>query len=130
MNEIEKIENTISYDIRGAIFQVYNELGPGLLESVYETALAYELRKLGYEIRTQVSLPFFYDKIEFDNGFRIDLLVENKVIIELKSVKQLDDLFYKQLLTYLRLSGLKLGILVNFNTTDISKSIKRVVNNL
>lgn len=130
MNEIEKIENTISYDIRGAIFQVYNELGSGLLESVYETALAYELRKLGYEIRTQVSLPFFYDKIEFDNGFRIDLLVENKVIIELKSVKQLDDLFYKQLLTYLRLSGLKLGILVNFNTTDISKSIKRVVNNL
>ena len=130
MEELEKIENEISYDIRGAIFRVYNELGPGLLESVYEKALAYELTQMGYDIEPQVSVPFYYHNIEFDNGFRLDLLVDEKVIIELKSVKTLEDLHHKQLLTYLKLTGLKLGILVNFNSSDISKSIKRVVNNL
>lgn len=83
---MEAIENEISYDIRGAIFKVYNALGPGLLESVYETALAYELEKSGRVVSTQVSVPFYYDGIEFDKGFRIDILVDNKVIIELKSV--------------------------------------------
>lgn len=130
MNSADKIENDISYDIRGAIFKVYNALGPGLLESVYETALAYEIEKSGRKGLRQVALPFNYDGIEFDNGFRIDILVDNKVIIELKSVAKLEDIFYKQLLSYLRLSELRLGILVNFNSTDISKSIKRIVNNL
>jgi GxxExxY protein len=127
---MEVIENDISYDIRGAIFKVYNALGPGLLESVYETALAYELEKSGRKVKIQVAVPFFYDDIEFDKGFRIDILVDNKVIIELKSVEKLEDVYFKQVLTYLKLTELKLGILVNFNTSDISKSIKRIVNNL
>ena len=126
----EKIENKISYDIRGAIYKVYNDLGPGLLESVYESTLAYELKKNGYEIKTQVSLPFYYDNIKFDQGFRLDILVNDLVIIEIKSVETLIDVHYKQLLTYLKLSKKKLGIMVNFNTDSISESIKRVVNNL
>ena len=107
-----------------------NALGPGLLESVYQTALAYELEKTGRKVRMQVDVPFYYDDIEFDKGFRIDILVENKVIIELKSVEKLEKVHFKQVLTYLRLSEIKLGILVNFNTADISESIKRIANNL
>lgn len=126
----EQAENEISYQIRGAIFKVYNELGPGLLESVYESALAYELKKNGHDVKTQVALPFYYDGIKFDQGFRLDILVNNLVIIEIKSVEILIDVHYKQLLTYLKLSNKKLGILVNFNTNSISGSIKRVVNNL
>jgi GxxExxY protein len=127
---MDAIENDISYDIRGAIFKVYNALGPGLLESVYETALSYELEKSGRKVSTQVAVPFYYDEIEFDKGFRIDILVDNKVLIELKSVEKLEDVFFKQVLTYLKLTEMKLGILVNFNSSDISKSIKRIVNNL
>lgn len=125
-----KIENQISYDVRGAIFKVYNTLGSGLFESVYETALSYEIEKLGYSIKRQVALPFVYEEIKFEQGFRIDILVEDKVIIELKSVETLANIHYKQLLTYLRLSNKKLGILVNFNSESISDSIKRVVNKL
>ena len=127
---MEIVENKISYHVRGAIFDVYNALGPGLLESVYEAALAYELEKLGYKVEKQVALPVFYDNIKMELGFRLDLLINKKVIIEMKSVENLLDVHYKQLLTYLKLSGCKLGILVNFNSSDISKSIKRIVNNL
>lgn len=123
-------ENEISYIIRGAIFKIYNSLGPGLLESTYENILTYELRKEGLNVRTQVGLPLVYEDIHLDVGYRIDLLVEEKVIIELKSVEELHEVYYKQLLTYLRLSGLKLGLLVNFKTTDIAMSIKRIVNKL
>jgi GxxExxY protein len=127
---MERKENDISYDIRGAIFKVYSNLGPGLLESVYEAALAFELRKMGYKINVQHPLPVFYEEEKLEIGFRIDILVENKVVIEIKSVDALADVHYKQLLTYLKLSDKKLGILVNFNTSSISESIKRVVNNL
>jgi GxxExxY protein len=127
---MESNENDISYDIGGAIFKVYNTLGPGLLESVYETALTYELEKAGRKVRTQVAVPFLYDDIEFDKGFRIDILVDNLVLIDLKSVEKLEDVHFKQVLTYLKLTELKLGILVNFNSSDISQSIKRIVNNL
>jgi GxxExxY protein len=127
---MEEAENKISYDIRGAIFKVYNTLGPGLFESVYETTLSYELEKLGYKIERQLALPLIYEDIKFDQGFRIDILVENKVIIELKSVEALVDVHYKQLLTYLKLSNKKLGILVNFNSNTISNNIKRIVNHL
>lgn len=123
-------ENEISYKIRGAIFNVYNRVGPGLLESAYESALAYELSKQGLDVKTQVGLPFVYESIELQIGYRIDILVENKVIIEIKSVEQLADIHYKQLLTYLKLSDIKLGILVNFNTDRIDTTIKRIVNNL
>ncbi len=123
-------ENELSYKIRGCIFTVYNKLGPGLLESAYEAALVYELKKENLEVKNQLALPMIYEEIKMEIGYRLDILVENKVIIELKSVENLLDVHHKQLITYLKLSGLKLGLLVNFNSDDISKSIFRKVNNL
>ena len=123
-------ENEVSYKIRGCIFNVYNKLGPGLLESAYQAALVYELKKENLEIKNQIALPMIYEEIKMEIGYRLDILVENKVIIELKSVENLLDVHHKQLITYLKLSGLKLGLLVNFNSDDISKSIFRKVNNL
>ncbi len=123
-------ENDISYKIRGCIFKVYNNLGPGLLESAYEAALQYELGKDDLQVRSQVALPMVYESIRVDIGYRLDLLVENKVIIELKSVESLLNVHHKQVITYLKLSGFKLGLLVNFNADDISKSIFRKVNGL
>lgn len=122
--------NDISYKIRGAVFKVYSELGPGLLESVYELALAYELRNEGLNIRTQVPIPVIYHDVKLDGGFRLDILVENQVIIEIKSVENLAEVHHKQVITYLKLSNLKLGLLVNFNTDNIASSIYRKVNNL
>lgn len=104
-------ENELSYAIRGAAFKVHTNLGPGLLESVYETALAYELRKEGFDVQTQVGVPVVYEDIKMEQGFRMDLLVNNKVIVEVKSVETLLDVHYKQLLTYLKLSDKKLGYL-------------------
>jgi len=127
---MEKTENKISYDIRGAIFKVYKNLGPGLLESVYEKALAYELLKLGRKVKTQVGLPVKYEDQIMELGFRLDLLVDDLVIVEIKSVEALAPVHHKQLLTYLKLTDLKLGLLVNFNTDDINKEIIRIVNNL
>jgi GxxExxY protein len=121
-------ENEISYKIRGCIFKVYNTLGPGLLESVYETALTHELNLLDLTVKTQVAIPVFYNDIKFDQGFRADIIVNNKVIIEIKSVENIAEVHHKQLLTYLKLTGLKLGIMVNFNTVDINQSIYRKVN--
>ncbi len=124
------IENDISYNIRKAVFKVYNQLGPGLLEIVYEKALLYELKKQGLKAESQVRVPLLYDGIELGVDFRIDILVENKVIIELKSVEQIHEVYYKQLLTYLKLTNKKLGLLINFNTEDMTKGIKRIVNGL
>lgn len=126
--EIE--ENEISYKIRGAIFNVYNNLGPGLLESAYEEALRIELEKVGCNVRTQVTLPMVYEGVTIPNAYRIDMLVDDKVIIEIKAATSLPEVFFAQLMTYLKLTGKKLGFLVNFKTTDISKSIYRRVNNL
>lgn len=123
------IENDLTYIIRGCIFDVYNELGPGLFESVYESALAYELRKKDLNIKTQVALPVIYKETQLELGFRIDILVEDKIIVELKSIDAIAEVHHKQILTYLKLTGLKLGLLVNFNCNDISKSIHRKVNN-
>lgn len=123
-------ENDISYRIRGCVFNVYNKLGPGLLESAYEAALRYELDKYGLRVSAQVPLPMIYESIRIDISYRVDLLVENKIIIEIKSVEHLLPVHHKQLITYLKLSGLKLGLLINFNADDISKSIFRKVNNL
>lgn len=121
-------ENEISYIIRGAIYEVYNTLGPGLLESVYEEALLFELEQEGLKVERQVNVPIIYKGHKLANDLRLDILVEDKVIIELKSVQELQNVFYKQTLTYLRLTGLKLGILVNFNTDMINDNIKRIVN--
>lgn len=123
-------ENDISYKIRGAIFKVYNNLGPGLLESVYATALTFELEKEDLIVKKEVPVPVFYEKIKMEVGFRIDLLVENKVIIEIKSVENLAEVHHKQVLTYLKLTDLKLGILVNLNVENISAGIFRKVNGL
>lgn len=123
-------ENELSYEMRGCIFNVYNNLGPGLLESVYEAALVFELNKKKLSCATQVGLPMQYETIRLDVGYRMDILVANKVIIEVKSVETLSEVHHKQVLTYLKLSGLKLGLLVNFNTANISASIFRKVNRL
>ena len=121
-------ENEISYAIRGAIFKVYNELGAGLFESVYEAALLYQLQKDGLNLKSQVPIPVYYDGVKLDVGFRLDILVQDRVIIEIKSVEELAKVHHKQILTYLKLTKLKLGLLVNFNSDDISKSIFRKIN--
>ena len=123
-------ENEISYKIRGAIFNVYNALGPGLLESVYEKALVYELKKKGCKVETQICVPVIYDGQVLDNSLRLDLLVDDRVIVELKSVEFVSKLYHKQLMTYLRLTKKRLGILVNFNSDKIAENIWRIANKL
>lgn len=123
-------ENDISFRIRGAIFNVFNNLGPGLLESVYVAALRYELEKQYLDVKTEVPVPVYYETEKLEIGFRLDILVENKVIIEVKSVENLAAVHHKQVLTYLKLTELKLGVLVNFNVVNISDGIFRKVNGL
>ena len=123
-------ENEISYLIRGVIFKIFKRLGPGLYEKVYTHILKYELEKLGLEVKTEVFLPVVYDEMKFEMGYKIDLLVNEIVIIEVKSVEKLLEVHHKQTLTYLRLTGLKLALLVNFNSNNIVKDIYRKVNNL
>jgi GxxExxY protein len=123
-------ENDISFKIRGAIFTVYNNLGPGLFESVYESALHYELTKIDLKVERQLEITIPYDEIILDVAFKIDLLVEDKVIIELKSVEDLAPIYYKQITNYLKLTNKKLGILVNFNTVKILDDIKRIANKI
>lgn len=122
-------DNDITYQIRGAIYDVYKNLGPGLLESVYEEALVYELEKRGLTVERQKEVSIQYDGHVLKTPLRLDLLVEGRVVVELKSVKEMQDVFWKQTRTYLRLLGLRVGILVNFNTDDIlDDSIHRIIN--
>ncbi|MDO7884994.1 GxxExxY protein [Hymenobacter cheonanensis] len=123
-------ENDISRAVMLAAFRVHTALGPGLLESVYEAALAHELRKDGLLVATQVPLPVTYDGVRLELGFRLDLLVEHKMVIEIKSVETLLDVHHKQLLSYLKLSGFKLGQLINFNVPSLRDHIIRKVNGL
>lgn len=123
-------ENEISKILVDCCFKVHTELGPGLLESVYEEVLSYELIKRGLNLERQKGIPVIYDQIKMELGFRADIIVENKVIIELKSIEAIAPVHTKQLLTYLKLTGLKLGLLVNFNEALIKDGIKRIVNNL
>ena len=120
----------MSYLIRGAIYKVYNNLGPGLLESIYEFALAFELRHMGLKTECQRPFPVIYNGSVLETGFRLDIIVEDKVILEIKSIEALLDVHHKQLLTYLKATGVKLGLLINFNTSDLNKSIIRLVNKL
>ncbi len=122
-----RIENEITYDVRGAIYKVYNEFGPGLLESVYVSALHYVLSKMDRRIQREVGVPVFIDGEKLDVGFRLDLLVDQKVIIEVKSVEQLLNVHHKQVLTYLKLTRLRLAILVNFNVDNINEGIFRKI---
>ena len=121
-------ENEISFYIRKSIFEIYNELGPGLLEKVYEKTLAYDLKNKGLEVKTQVPIPIKFKDLIIESSFIADIIVENKVIIEIKSIEEISNVHHKQLLTYLKLTNLKLGILVNFNTDYIDKSIYRKIN--
>lgn len=123
-------ENEISYAIRKAIYAVYNALGPGLFESVYTAALVYELEKAGLKVQTEVEVPVIYADTHLGMGFRIDILVEGKVIIEVKSLENLAEVHHKQVLTYLRLTGHKLAILVNFKVANMNEGIFRKVNGL
>ena len=121
-------ETEITYEIRGAIYDVYKALGPGLLESVYEEALCFELEQRGLNVERQKQVPLVYKGNVLKTELRLDLIVEDMVIVELKSVEEMKKVFAKQLLTYLRLMGKKVGLLVNFNTDDILTSITRIAN--
>ena len=120
--------NEITYQIRGAIYDVYKELGPGLLESVYEEALCFELEQRGLKVERQIQVPINYKGNVLQTELRLDVLVEDNVIVELKSVEEMKKVFAKQLLTYLRLMNKKVGLLVNFNTDNILTAITRVAN--
>ena len=128
ITQILMTENDITYEIRGAIYDVYKALGPGLLESVYEEALVFELEQRGLSVERQKQVPIIYKGNVLKTELRFDLLVEDKVIVELKSVEEMKKVFNKQLLTYLRLLDKKVGLLVNFNTENILQSIYRVIN--
>ena len=123
-------ENEISKLVFNCALKVHKALGPGLLESTYEECLCYELRKSGLQVEKQKQLPLVYEDIEMDIGYRVDMFVNSKVIIEIKAVDALTDVHLAQILTYLKLSNSKLGMLINFNVTLIKDGIQRVVNNL
>jgi len=123
-------ENEISEKVIGCAIEVHKALGPGLLESAYLECLFYELLKVGLYVEKQKPLPLVYKEVKLDVGYRIDILVENKVVIELKSVEALNDIHIAQVLTYLKLSGCKLGLLMNFNVLRLVDGIKRLVNKL
>ena len=127
---INYTENQLAKIILDAAFKVHTKTGPGLLESVYEVLLAHELRKQGLQVQRQVPIPIYYDELVLDEGFRADLLVENKVIVELKSVEKLVPVHGKQVLTQLRLSQRRLGLLLNFGEIHLKNGIERIANGL
>ena len=120
--------NQLSYNVIGCALEVYRTLGPGLLESVYEKALIHELTIRDIPVRAQVDIEMNYKGVNLGDGLRLDLLVDNRLIVELKSVEELKPVHYKQLRTYLKLTNLRLGLLINFNVDDIMDGVKRVVN--
>jgi GxxExxY protein len=123
------LENNISEKIIGSSIEVHKSLGPGLLESAYLECLFYELQKSGLKVEKQKPLPLVYKEVKLDAGYRLDLIVENKVIIEIKSVEALNDIHVAQVLTYLKLSGCKVGLLINFNVLRLTEGLRRLVNN-
>jgi GxxExxY protein len=123
-------ENVVAKQVVEAAYRIHTQLGPGLLESVYEQVLAYELVQRGLDIRRQHPVPVVYDEIKMATGFRVDLLVDGCVIVEIKSVRELAPVHFKQLLTYVRLADVRLGIMLNFGESQMRHGIKRVVNGL
>lgn len=121
-------ENELSKIVFDCALKVHKNLGPGLLESAYEECLYYELKKQGIRVEKQKPLPLIYEDVKLEIGYRVDILVENKLIVEVKSVEALNDVHLAQVLTYLKLSDCKLGLLINFNVTLIKNGIKRVIN--
>lgn len=123
-------ENEISKIVFECALKVHKILGPGLLESAYKECLFYELKKVGLKIEKQKALPLIYEEVKLDVGYRIDIIIENKFIVEVKSVESLNDVHLAQLLTYLRLSNCKLGLLINFNVSLLKNGVKRVINGI
>lgn len=121
-------ENQISQIVVDCAFKVHKALGPGLLESAYEECLFFELKKAGLSVEKQKALPLVYESVKLDIGYRIDMIVENKFIVEVKSVEALNEVHLAQVLTYLKLSNCKLGMLINFNVKLIKEGMKRVIN--
>ena len=121
-------QKPLSYQVIGCALEVYKTLGPGLLESVYEKALIHELSQKGLTVKTQVEVEINYKGVNIGEGLRLDLLVNDELIVELKSVEELKPVYYKQLLTYLRLMDKRVGLLINFNVNDLMDGIKRVIN--
>ena len=120
-------ENQITHEILDAAYRVHSVLGPGLLESSYKACLAYELNKKGLKVEVEKSLPLIYEEVKLDCGYRIDLLIEDKIIVELKTVDFLHEVHTAQVLTYLRFSGKHIGLLINFNVKSLKEGIKRLV---
>ncbi|MBZ4036329.1 GxxExxY protein [Flavobacterium sp. 17A] len=123
-------ENDLSRIVFNSALKVHQTLGPGLLESAYEECLYYELKKLDLKIEKQKALPLIYEEVKLDVGYRLDILIENKLILEIKAVDCLNEVHFAQLLTYLKLTNCKLGLLINFNVSLLKNGIKRVANNL
>jgi GxxExxY protein len=123
-----ELENSLATKVIGLAIKIHKKLGPGLLESVYKECLFYELKKSGLFVEKEKPLPIFYDGVELECGYRLDLFVANKLVIEIKSVKELNEIYLAQLLTYLKLSKSKLGLLINFNVLLLKDGIKRVIN--
>lgn len=123
-------ENELSYKIIGIAIDLHRNLGPGLLESAYESALRHDLLSAGFDVKSQVPMPFIYKNTKLEVGYRIDLIVNDKVLIEVKSIEALAPVHFAQTLTYLKLSGLKLGLLMNFNDKILKDSIHRIANRL
>jgi GxxExxY protein len=126
--EKSMIENEISNKVIGCAIEVYKQLGPGLLESAYQECLYYELIQAGLNVIKEKPMPIVYKEVKLDHGYRIDLLVENKVVIEIKTVEALTDVHTAQVLTYLRLGDYRLGILLNFDVSVLKHGIKRIIN--
>lgn len=121
-------ENEIAKIIVNAAYKVHVELGPGLLESAYEACLVYELKEAGLQVSSQLNVPLAYRSVYLECGYRIDLLIEEKVIVEIKAIQELNSVHMAQLITYLKLTNCKLGLLINFNVSKIKNGIKRVIN--
>ncbi|WP_353077075.1 GxxExxY protein [Flavobacterium sp.] len=128
MTELSEDINDLSYKIIGCAIEVHKILGPGLLESAYKKCLIFELEKAGLFVRKEVSLPIIYKDIELDHGYRIDLLINNKIVIELKTVESFTDVHTAQVLTYLKLGEFPLGLLINFHSKILKNNIKRFIN--
>ncbi|MBN1769142.1 MAG: GxxExxY protein [Prolixibacteraceae bacterium] len=122
------LENKITETIIGCAIKVHKELGPGLLESAYQECLFYELQKAGLKVEKEKPLPLIYEEVKLNCGYRVDLMVEDRIIVELKSVEELTDIHLAQVLTYLKIADCKLGLLINFNVTQLTKGLKRVIN--
>jgi GxxExxY protein len=123
-------ENEISNKIIGSAIEIHQSLGPGLLESAYQECLFYKLKKAGFHVEKEKPMALIYEEVKLDCGYRIDLLIDGKVVIEIKSVEALNDVHFAQTLTYMKLGGFKLGLLINFNVSLLKNGIKRIVNQI